>query len=55
MTTDIWKCDFMRFSLCFDVKNSLLKFVKAFLDTPCIKYGNPGVRTHFHFSFMKVK
>ena len=26
-----------------------------FLGTPCIRYGTPGVRTHFHSSFMKEK
>jgi len=55
MTIDVWTCDFMHFCLCFDVKNPLLKFVKAFLDTTCVIYGTPGVRTHFHSSFMKEK
>jgi len=41
--------------LCTFVFVLMLKFVKAFLDTHCIKYGNPGVRTHFHFSVMKEK
>jgi len=41
--------------LFFYVKNPLLKFVKAFIHIPCIKYGTPGVRTHFHSSFMKEK
>jgi imidazole glycerol phosphate synthase subunit HisF len=55
MTIDVWIGDFMHFCLCFDVKNWLLKFVKAFLDIPCIKYGTAGVRTHFHSAFMKEK
>jgi len=37
------------------MRNSLLKFVKAFLDIPFTKYGTPFVRTHYHSSLTKEK